>query len=138
MQMISVKDFKGVTLHEGSSNQREIRLFASPDCAIKRADFAFGMSVIAPGKIHEEHSHVENEELMFVYLGTGRGTVGGKDVTIKPGDLISVEKGESHSFVNTGDEDLCLLWVYSPPGSEKKFLNEEQLADYEKSCTRLK
>lgn len=133
MRMISVKDYKGVTIHEGTVNQREIRLFASPDCIIQRTDFALGMSVVPPGKIHEEHAHSDNEELMFVYQGTGKGTVGGENITIKPGDMIAVEKGEPHSFVNTGDEELCILWVYSPPGSEKKFLNEEQFADYEKN-----
>ena len=42
---------------------------------------------------------------------------------MQQGDLIAIEKGEPHQFRNTGAEQLRLLWIYSPPGPEKKFLD---------------
>ena len=47
----------------------------------------------------------------------------GQEVQVQQGDLIAIEKGEPHQFRNTGAEQLRLLWIYSPPGPEKKFLD---------------
>ncbi len=133
METFSAEDFHGVVIHENTVNEREVRLFASPDCPVRRENFACGMAVIASGQVHEEHVHPDSDELILVYQGQGTGTVGGKELTISRGDVIAIDRGEPHTFTNTGREDLCLYWVYSPPGPEKKYMNGEQRAFYDKN-----
>ena len=126
MYKFSVDSVKGKVINEGTVNERRIKLFASPNSKAKRDAYGCGMALIDPGQIHEEHVQPDSEELIFVVQGTGFGKVGGAELTIKPGDLIAIEKGEPHTFTNNGTEQLRLYWVYSPPGPEKKFLDEEE------------
>ncbi len=125
MYQFSAESVKGRVINEGTVHERRIKLFASPASRVKRDAYGCGMALIDPGKIHEEHAHPDSEELIFVVQGTGIGTVGGEELRIKPGDLIAIEKGEPHTFTNTGKEQLWLYWVYSPPGPEKRFLEQE-------------
>ena len=119
MQKFHIDDVKSRTLHGGTINERLSKVFASPVSTIKRDSFSFGMSLINPGQVHEEHAHADNQELIYVAQGKGIGRVGGIDVDVKVGDIIGMEKGESHSFTNTGNEQLRLCWIYSPPGAEQ-------------------
>lgn len=84
------------------------------------------MALIEPGQVHEEHMHPDSEELIFVVQGVGEGRVGGQPVSIKANDLLAIAKGEAHTFTNTGAEQLRLLWIYSPPGPEKRFLDDDE------------
>lgn len=124
MRHFSIDDVKGKVINEGTINARRIRLFASPDCPVKRAAYACGLTMIDPGQMHEEHAHPDSEELILVIQGTGTGRVAGVELAVKPGDLLAIEKGEPHTFTNTGAEQLYLYWVYSPPGPEKRFLDD--------------
>ncbi len=126
MYQFSVESVKGKVINKGTVNERLIKLFASPHSRAKRDAYGCGMALIDPGKIHEEHAHPDSEELIFVVQGTGIGKVGGVEVTVEAGDLIAIEKGEPHTFTNTGTEQLRLYWVYSPPGPEKRFLDIEE------------
>lgn len=121
MKKTSIYQEKGVFINEGI-NRREIKLLASPKSKIKRDDFAMGLTIIEPGKIHEAHEHNSNEEIVFVYEGKGIANIGDISTSVEKGDLIGIDYNEAHSFTNTGDEDLVLLWVYSPPGiADEKF-----------------
>lgn len=126
MYKFSVESVKGKVINAGTVNERRIKLFASPHSRVKRNAYGCGMALIDPGNIHEEHAHPDSEELIFVVQGTGIGKVGGEEVAIKSGDLIAIEKGETHTFTNTGTEQLALYWVYSPPGPEERFLDEKE------------
>lgn len=124
MQQFSVDDIKGKVINSGTINERRIKLFASPDARVKRNDYGCGMAIIDPGQVHEEHAHPTSEELILVVQGVGTARIGGKDITVKPMDIVGIDKGEPHTFTNTGNEQLKLYWVYSPPGPEKKFLDD--------------
>lgn len=124
MFKFSVDSVKGKVINEGTINERRIKLFASPYSKAKRDAYGCGMAIIDPGQIHEEHAHENSEELILVVKGTGKGRVGGQDLTVQPGDLIAIDKGEPHTFTNTGSEQLQLYWIYSPPGPEKRFLDD--------------
>ncbi|MCD8084276.1 MAG: cupin domain-containing protein [Clostridiales bacterium] len=125
MRKFSVDEVKGVVINEGTVHERCVKLLASPDCLVKREGYACGMAVIDPGQIHEEHAHDQSQELILVFRGTGIGRIAGEEISLAPGDLIAIEKGEPHTFSNTGSETLYLYWIYSPPGAEKKFLTEQ-------------
>lgn len=124
MKKYSVDSVKGKVINEGTINERRIKLFASPYGPAVRTAYGCGMALIDPGQVHEEHAHPDSEELILVVQGTGTGRVGGESITVQPGDLIAIEKGEPHTFANTGTDQLRLYWIYSPPGPEKRFLDD--------------
>lgn len=124
MRQFSVDSVKGKVINEGTINERRIKLFASPNGPAIRKEYGCGMALIDPGQEHEQHAHPDSEEFILVVQGTGEGRIAGQDITVKPGDLIAIDKGEPHQFRNTGSEQLRLYWIYSPPGPEKKFLDD--------------
>lgn len=120
MQHFTIDEVAGVTINE-NINERLIKLLASPISDIRREQFSVGLSIIAPGRVHEEHKHDESEELIVVVGGQGQAKVAGQEFSIAYGSVIDINRGESHGFVNTGQSTLVLLWIYAPPGAEKKF-----------------
>ena len=115
MEKISISEKRGIIYNEGI-HQREIILYASPKSKIKRDDFALGLTIIKSNKVHEFHKHDKNQEIVIVYDGKGMATIGDDSFEIERGDLISIDYDEKHSFTNNENEDLKLLWVYSPAG----------------------
>lgn len=119
-----LNDIKGKNINEGSIQERKIKLLASPKSPAKREQYGCGMTIIPPGHIHEEHAHDISEEFIYVISGQGYGVIDGKRIDIGADHLISINKNESHSFYNTGQEELRLLWIYSPSGPEVRFLDD--------------
>ncbi|KAF2084843.1 hypothetical protein K490DRAFT_75510 [Saccharata proteae CBS 121410] len=70
------------------------------------------MEVPVGGDIGDEVHSVD--QILLFTSGKGRATVAGKDQDIKASDVVVVPAGTQHQFVNTGDEPLELLTVYSP------------------------
>jgi mannose-6-phosphate isomerase-like protein (cupin superfamily) len=116
-------EVSGVTINQ-QINERRIKLLASPVSEIRRQNFSVGVSIVAPGKVHEEHQHDASEELIVVIGGEGQAKIAGQEFAIGYGSVIDIGKGESHGFVNPSQSPLVLLWIYDPPGAEKKFVSE--------------
>jgi len=121
LKKLIIEHVKGKVINEGV-NEREVRLLASPYSQIKREDFSVGVTIIQPGHVHEEHRHVDHQELIVVLGGEGIARVSGEEFIVSRGCVIDLEKNEPHKFINNGESNLELLWIYSPPGPEKKFL----------------
>lgn len=76
------------------------------------------MSIPAGGDIGEEtHAHVE--QILYFQSGQGKAILDGKDTAIGAGDVVFVEPGTRHNFVNTGTEPLVVATVYVPPNHLK-------------------
>jgi quercetin dioxygenase-like cupin family protein len=123
VQHFKLDEVAGVTINQ-QINERRIKLLASPTSSIKRHQFSVGVSIVEPGKIHEKHKHDESEELIVVIGGEGLAEIAGQEFAIGYGSVIGIDRGESHGFVNTGQSALVLLWIYDPPGAERKFSGE--------------
>jgi len=77
--------------------------------------FSMGQNVTAVGSQIPEHAHESSEEGMYIVSGQGRLiTEEGKE-ELRAGMAIYMPPGVKHSILNTGDEELKLIWVYSPP-----------------------
>ena len=78
---------------------------------------------LAPGgksddELSNEHPH--SEQWVYVLDGTGQATVVHKrrtrrNVQLRPGSLLIIEKGERHQIRNTGRSKLRTLNLYCPP-----------------------
>ncbi|MDO8583037.1 MAG: cupin domain-containing protein [bacterium] len=72
------------------------------------------MSIPVGGDIGEE-THPNTDQILFFVDGEGEAILGGESRKVEEHDVVSVPAGTRHNFKNTGDEDLKLFTVYSPP-----------------------
>ena len=84
--------------------------------------FSAGAVALEAGKGHERHNHPGCEEILYVLSGRGHQVVeppsGKVEREIGPGVLVHIPPDVFHSTVNTGEEPMRILAIYSPPGPE--------------------
>jgi mannose-6-phosphate isomerase-like protein (cupin superfamily) len=72
------------------------------------------MSIPVGGEIGEE-THPAIDQILFFVDGDGDAILNDAPTPIKEHVVVFVPAGTKHNFKNTGDEDLKLYTVYSPP-----------------------
>ena len=73
----------------------------------------FACANLEKGK--ELEAHIDPmEEIYFVVNGEGEMTVGDDTRHVVPGDAIWIPAGDSHSLLNTGENEMFILVVASP------------------------
>ena len=76
------------------------------------------MMTLRPGQSSSdepENEHPRCEQWLFVLSGSGRATVGSRNVAIRANSLLLIEKGEPHQITCTGRAALVTLNLYIPP-----------------------
>jgi len=76
-------------------------------------NFMMGYVVIFPNGKVPMHEH-ENEEVYTVLKGSGEMHVGEEVQRMEAVSSVYIPPNQPHSLVNTGDEDLEMMFVYSP------------------------
>ena len=69
------------------------------------------MGRLEPGSSIGLHTHEDSSEIMYFISGTGKAIHNGATERILPGDCHYCKKGESHTVINDGDEDLVFFAV---------------------------
>lgn len=91
------------------------------------------MSIPAGGEIGEE-THADNDQVLYLIEGEGAAILDGERASYKTGDLVLVEAGTKHNFVNTGEVPLKIITMYSPAhhpdGTVHKTKEEADKAGY--------
>jgi mannose-6-phosphate isomerase-like protein (cupin superfamily) len=80
-----------------------------------------GIQVLEPGCHVRNHAHQRNDEMLFVYEGTGHALIDGKTYPLAPGALIAVGRFVEHKITNDGPGQMKMFWVFAPPGLEDWF-----------------
>jgi mannose-6-phosphate isomerase-like protein (cupin superfamily) len=88
-------------------------------------NLSLGLTILEPGWTSSPHSHGTEEEIWYVLSGTGQAKVGDETIKIAEGTAIYCPPGQSHQLINNGKEDLRVLWAFSPPGFETKYLGRK-------------
>jgi mannose-6-phosphate isomerase-like protein (cupin superfamily) len=86
------------------------------------------MMTLNPGEASDEdftNEHPRSEQWVFVIEGSATAHIGKteqarKKLTLRPGMLLLINKGELHQLQNTGTTPLKLLNWYAPPAYTKK------------------
>jgi len=94
----------------------------APDFRIKvdrkfgaSTSFFMGMEDIPPGKKVRLHHHPHAEEILFVHRGTGVVRLGSREATVRAGATVYIPRNVSVGLLNTGDEPLSLVFIFSEP-----------------------
>jgi mannose-6-phosphate isomerase-like protein (cupin superfamily) len=74
-----------------------------------------GVYVLAAGAVDRQQPH-QQEEIYFVVRGKGKVRLGVEERPIEVGDVVFVEAGLEHRFVDI-EEELVLLVVFAPAES---------------------
>ena len=103
--VLDANDIKAVGRGSGI---RTIPLFGGHNGAIA---FASGMTVFPPGGGIVMHYH-NVEESVTVLEGSGTAYIDGEEIPVSKYTVTHVPAGVPHRFVNTGDTEMRILWVY--------------------------
>ena len=55
------------------------------------------------------------DQILFFVDGVGKAVLNGEEKEIGEYDVVFVEAGARHNFINTGSESLKLFTIYAPP-----------------------
>jgi quercetin dioxygenase-like cupin family protein len=72
------------------------------------------------------HRHADSDITVFLLRGEGDMRLGKETRPVRAGDVIHIERGAIHAYINRGPEPAAALVVYSPaPGPKDRVLVEE-------------
>ena len=103
----------------GGDHSRPVEILVEPGTTGTRA-FTMGAQNLPPGGQVPTHRH-PYEEVLFVYQGRARITVGEVPHEVGPETAVFVLPDVYHSIENIGEVELRLTFTLSPPGYEKVF-----------------
>lgn len=70
---------------------------------------------LSPGENIGEETHPSIDQIFFVIKGTGKAVLNDVVNEIKKHTGVYVTAGTKHDIINSGEEDLKLYTIYSPP-----------------------
>ena len=85
------------------------------------ANFSLGTQTVAPGCFIREHTHADNEEIIFVIDGRGVARIDGIEHPIEKGSAVYIGRNRRHHFLNPGAEPMTFLWIMLPGGLDRFF-----------------
>jgi quercetin dioxygenase-like cupin family protein len=73
------------------------------------------------------HRHIDSDITVFMLRGEGDMRIGQETRPVRAGDVIHIERGAIHAYINRGPEPAAALVVYSPPpGPKDRVLVQEK------------
>src|SRR5262249_29559916 len=78
-------------------------------------DFFMGYEDIPPGGAIARHFHPHDDEILFVHRGSGRATLGSREVAVAAGATIYIPRTIRVSLKNTGTEPLTIVFIFPRP-----------------------
>lgn len=94
-------------------------IFMGDDDKIRETNFSVHLTEWMPGCTIDEHSHEAGMEAMYLMSGKGIAVIDGQEYEFRPDTMIVAPPGVPHKIVNTGNEKLRVLCVFSPPVTGK-------------------
>lgn len=113
--MKPIRNIDDLTFESQRAGTRFAAQFAQLGPLIGSRKLGCRVNVVPPGKAAWPfHSHLVNEELVFVLGGCGELRFGAERFPLRAGDVVGLPPGGAeyaHQIINNGDEDLRYLAV---------------------------
>ncbi len=84
--------------------------------------FSMGSQDLPPTYAIPVHKHLAQDEVLFVYSGSGTATLGEDTFDVEAGSTLYIPQGVWHTVVNNTDDPAQLLWITAAPGIEDFFI----------------
>lgn len=124
---------KGIVVHEAEgihilTGRRKVPMNIKISREKNGVDgISFCVEDMEPGRKMRVHKHLDNDELIFIHKGEGTMTLDEDSIQVKTGDVVFVPRGVWHGLDNTGNENLQMVFQYSPAGFEQYFIENGTL-----------
>src|SRR6056297_666012 len=73
------------------------------------------LMTLQPGEEIDAEVHEDHDQILVLTEGNGQAVLEGQARDVGTNDLIFVDAGVEHNFINTGSRPLRLYTVYAPP-----------------------
>lgn len=70
---------------------------------------------LKPGEEIGMETHPDIDQFFRFDAGTGKAIINGNEYEITDGDSIIIPAGSEHNIINSGEEDLKMYTIYTPP-----------------------
>ncbi|ATX79299.1 Mannose-6-phosphate isomerase, cupin superfamily [Mariprofundus aestuarium] len=70
----------------------------------------FSHALFKPGQRASAHLHEDLHEIFYILVGSGTIVINGERHGIKGGSCIRIDPGEEHELINSGQEDLAVIY----------------------------
>jgi quercetin dioxygenase-like cupin family protein len=121
MEIITLDQIPGDRFPTG----RHTRVLIGVHSPIQAEHFVSGIVIIEPNGSIPIHEH-EQEEVYHILKGTGEMTVGEETEIMKPVSAVYIPPNANHGLKNVGQEELHMLFVYSPAGVVSHWQEERE------------
>jgi quercetin dioxygenase-like cupin family protein len=78
-------------------------------------NLVFGLAEFPGGTLAGEHTHPDEEEILYILSGAGTIITGEKETRLEPGAAVFIPAGLPHRIRVDGEAPLKLVTVFSPP-----------------------
>jgi quercetin dioxygenase-like cupin family protein len=110
MKIVKLDEIEGMTFPAG----RTTRVLTGQNL-LPAENFTAGYVVLQPKGRIPLHTH-SNEEIYIFVKGNGRIRVGSEEERVKANSAIYIEPHAEHLLQNTGDDEMIMIFIYSPAG----------------------
>ncbi len=110
MKVVKLDEVEGMTFPAG----RTTRVLTGQNL-LPVKNFTAGYVVIEPKGTIPLHAH-SNEEIYIFLKGAGKIKVESQEEIVEAVSAIYIEPDKEHFLQNTGDDELIMIFVYSPAG----------------------
>lgn len=110
MKVVKLNEIEGMTFPAS----RTTKVFTG-EHLLPVKNFTAGYVVIEPKGRVPLHAH-PNEEIYVILEGKGKMRVGAEEKVVEAVCAIYIEPQEEHLLQNTEDDELIMIFVYSPSG----------------------
>lgn len=92
-------------------NVIEVRPWGTFQTLDEAKDHKVKRIVVLPGKRLSLQRHKHRAEHWYIVHGIGMATVGDKQVTVGPGQIVDVPREQTHRIENTSNDDLVFIEI---------------------------
>jgi quercetin dioxygenase-like cupin family protein len=110
LKIVKLDEVEGMTFPAG----RTTRVLSGQDL-LPTKNFTAGYVVIQPKGTIPLHAH-SNEEIYILLKGTGKMKLGAKEEIVQALSAIYIEPNAEHFLQNMGEDEMVMIFVYSPAG----------------------
>ncbi len=103
-------------------HHRELKVLLSPKIHGTSKMLGMGMVTVPPGESGNPHKHESEQETWYIISGYGKLIIGMEEAELEPEMVVVAQAGVEHQIMNTGDEPLKALFIFTPAGPEEEFL----------------
>jgi mannose-6-phosphate isomerase-like protein (cupin superfamily) len=98
---------------------------SGPKYLLRGPNIDWGVMLVKSGESMGAHGHMETEEAFFFLQGSGKMVVNDCEYDATVGDVFYIEPQEKHDIVNTGEEDIKVVFIKHPYLPDDKITYDE-------------